>query len=205
MACRYPVARRRISISASQAAARHGAGRSAGAFRERIPTASRDVAREAAQSSTRELHLYYQKYRRAQFRVNATHSSLQSHGRSYRMRAQAALSSEYFYRRTTAARRPARCLHWFTVRDCCAGKFREGAHETGRARRSREALHRSSLLYRNGTDELHQSLYTPGSGDDCDDGKGLSAHAASAGYRPEGADLFLTGGNRDPERARKLG
>src|SRR5437773_11524775 len=104
MACRYPVARRRISISASQASARHGAGRSAGAFRERIPAASRDVAREAAQSSTRELHLYYQKYRRAQFRVNATHSSLQSHGGSYRMRAQAALSSEYFYGRTTAAR-----------------------------------------------------------------------------------------------------
>src|SRR5436309_6789397 len=121
------------------------------------------------------------------------------------MRAQAAASSEYFYGRTTAARRLARCLHRFTVRNCCAGKFREGAHETGRARRSREALHRSSLLYRDGTDELHQSLHTPGSGDDCDDGKRLRAHAASAGYRTESANLFLTSGNRDSERARKLG
>src|SRR5436305_8489497 len=121
------------------------------------------------------------------------------------MRAQAALSSEYFYGRTTAARRPARCLHWFTVRDCCAGKFREGANETGRARRSREALHRSSLLYRNGADELHQSLHTPGPGDDCDDGKRLGAHAASAGYRTESANLFPTSGNRAPQRERKLG
>src|SRR6476660_3590282 len=104
MARRYVVARRRISISTSQASAGHGASRSTGAFRERIHAASGNVAREAAQSSPRELHLYYQKYRRGQFRVDATHSSLQSHGGSYRMRAQAALSSEYFYGRTTAAR-----------------------------------------------------------------------------------------------------
>src|SRR5881275_2912507 len=121
------------------------------------------------------------------------------------MRAQAALSSEYFYGRTTAPRLPARCLHRFTVRDCCAGKFRECAHEIGRTRRSREALHRPSLLYRDGTDELHQSLYPKGSGDDCHHGKRLGAHAASARSRPESADLLLTGGNRDPERARELG
>src|ERR1043166_5299472 len=164
---RYTVARRWVSISAPQAPARYGAGRSTSAFRERIPAPSRNVAREAAQSSPRELHLYYQKYRRDQLRVNATHSLLQSHSGSYRMHAQAALSSEYFYGRTTAARGLTRCLHRFTVRHCCAGKFRGRAYQTRRARRSREALHRPSLLYRGGTDELYESLYPQGSGDDC--------------------------------------
>src|SRR5437870_11847733 len=91
------------------------------------------------------------------------------------------------------------------MRHRCAGKFRGRAHQTRRARRSREALHRPSLLYRGGTDELHQSLYPKGSGDDCHHGKRLGAHAASARSRPESADLLLTGGNRDPERARELG
>src|SRR5206468_9064632 len=66
-------------------------------------------------------------------------------------------------------------------------------------------LHRSSLLHRSGTDQLHQPLYPPRPCDGRHHRKRLGAHAASARRGTESANLFSAGGNRNPERARKLG
>src|SRR6266576_6805560 len=103
MAGRHTAARRRISISPFKTSAGYGARGSTSTFWKRIPASPEYVARGAAQSAARQLHLYYQEYGRREFRVDATNPALQSHCRSDRMRAQTALPAECFYGRTIAA------------------------------------------------------------------------------------------------------
>ena len=105
--------------------------------------------------------------------------------------------------RAAATRHSPRHLHRFALRNRCARQFRGRSAQTRGAHRAGEALPRSSSLQRGRAAKFHQSLHSPRLGDDCNDGEGRRAF--SAPNKGGSADLFSTGGNRDPERSRKLG
>src|SRR5947207_14055292 len=93
----HTAGRRPVSISPFKTSAGYGTRGSTSTFWKRIPASPGYVARGAAQSAARQLHLYHEEYGRREFGVDATNPALQSHCRSDRMRAQADLRAEGCY------------------------------------------------------------------------------------------------------------
>ena len=121
---------------------------------------ARHVARAAAQSAPRQLHLYHQEHRRPEF-------ELMRRIRRYNRTAEiieCAHKPLYLQNIFTGERLPLERLRDAFIGSLCAiaapESFEGALAQTWRARRSRETLHRSSLLHRSGTDQLHQSLHS---------------------------------------------